>query len=410
MKIQEWRKKVGKLFPEYVIPAEIGLSVIHQLCIKDITNPFGLVYIDVPSSGKTIVLNFFAGLGEIVYPTDKFTAASFVSHASERDKEELKNIDLLPKIKDKVFLVRDLAPIFGMRDDDLLKTMSILTRVFDGEGLITESGLYGQRGYRGKYRFMFLGASTPISPKVWKVMGNFGSRLFFFNMNIPSKSHITLAKQLKAKFSPSQKERLCREYTGELIGNTFKGVRAVKWHREDDEQSLLEEIGIISMLVASLRGTINVWKAEGEGDKFNYTAPLIEKPDRINQALYNLARGHAVACGRSTINDEDIAIVLKVALSSGPMERVKFLKLLINSNGILSATKVMEELEVSRTTSLRLMEVFEHLNIVGNVRNVAIGSHPGRPETEAVINTQFRWFLGKRYKELEEYYGSNLVD
>jgi len=137
MSINEWRQEITKYFPEFVLPAEVGLSVICQLLIDDITNPFGLVFVDVPSSGKTITLNFFSGMPELVYSTDNFTAASFVSHASNVKRKDLEKIDLLPRIKDKVLIVRDLAPILGMRDDDIMKTMGILTRVFDGEGLET---------------------------------------------------------------------------------------------------------------------------------------------------------------------------------------------------------------------------------------------------------------------------------
>ena len=185
MRIQDWRDEISKHFPEFVLPAEIALSVLCQLLIEDISNPFGLVFIGMPSSGKTITLNFFSELTDLVYTTDNFSPASFVSHASNVKREQLEKIDLLPRIKDKVLIVRDLAPILGKRDDDLLTCMGYLTRVFDGEGLQIDSGLHGQRGYTGDYLFMFLAASTPIAPRVWKVMGNFGSRLFFFYVNSP---------------------------------------------------------------------------------------------------------------------------------------------------------------------------------------------------------------------------------
>jgi len=179
VEIEEWRQTINSNFPELIFAAEVGLSVIVQLLIKDITNPFGLVYIDVPSSGKTITLNFFTGVEELIYGTDNFTPASFVSHAANVKRDELEKIDLLPRIRYKVLLVRDLAPIFGEREEDLRKSLSILTRVFDGEGLQTDSGIHGRRGYSGDYLFMFLAASTPISLKTWKAMSNFGSRLFF---------------------------------------------------------------------------------------------------------------------------------------------------------------------------------------------------------------------------------------
>jgi len=117
-----WRETIKKHFPDYVLGAEIGLSVISQLYIEDIKNPFALVYLDVPSSGKTIILNFFSELEE-VYTTDDFSPKSFVSHAANKSKEQLLEIDLLPRLKNKVLLVRDLAPIFGKRDDGLALKM-----------------------------------------------------------------------------------------------------------------------------------------------------------------------------------------------------------------------------------------------------------------------------------------------
>jgi len=165
----------------------MGLSIISQILIKEISNPFALVLVDVPSSGKTIAINFFDRIPELTYATDKFTPASFVSNASNVKKEDLKNIDLLPKLKYKMFLIRDLATIFSKRDDDLNECLGILTRVLDGEGLNTDTGVHGQRQYVGEYLFMILGASTPLPRKVWKMMGSLGSRLFFLNLGSKKK-------------------------------------------------------------------------------------------------------------------------------------------------------------------------------------------------------------------------------
>lgn len=390
-----WREEIRKRFPDLLLAAEVGLSVIFQLAFEDITNPFGLVYIDVPSSGKTITLNFFAG-NDIVYSTDSFTAQSIVSHAANRKEEELKKTDLLPKIQYKVFLVRDLAPIFGMRDDDLLKTMGILTRVFDGEGLETESGVYGRRGYQGDYLFMFLAASTEIRPKVWRVMGNFGSRLFFLNLNVPDKSHEDLAQQIRSKSSAKEKEVICRVVTKKFLEKYFPGVRKVAWNKLEDDKVLVGEIGRLAQLVAHLRGIINVWK-DSEG-LYESTSAQIEKPDRINQAFYNLARGHALACGRTKINEEDISVVTAVALSSAQMERVRFFKLLIDHGGSLDTDTILNRLKISRTHALKIMKAFEQLEIV----EVNEALHVGNKQIPftAELSKKFSWFISPRFLEI----------
>lgn len=400
MDINIWRKRVGKYFPEFVLPAEIGLSVICQLRILDIANPFGLVYVDVPSSGKTIILNFFSDLEELAYPTDTFTAASFVSNASNVPLNTLKDIDLLPKIKNKVLIVRDLAPIFGMRDDDLLKTMGVLTRVFDGEGLITNSGIHGRRGYEGKYLFMFLAASTPIQSRVWKVIGNFGSRLFFYNLNTPDKDPKTLADQLSANLSPKSKEKRCRQYTKEFISELFQDNLKVRWGKSKDDKKLLQEIGTISKLLACLRGIIRVsLDAEGE-DVEKYSIPQIEKPDRINQSFYNFSRGHALLCGRENINDSDIAILIKIAFSSAAKGRTDLFNHLIKYDEWFFVDDIKDALNYSRPSVIHSIRTLQHLGIVKVER---------RPRTGLAVKIadQFFWFQSDRFKKLNSIYAQS---
>ena len=176
---------IRKNFPSLLRPAEACSSVIAQLLLNDVSNPFALALVDVPSSGKTITLNFFDGTPELTYTTDNFTPASFVSHASNVQRKELGNVDLLPRIRFRTLIVRELGSIFGANDDDLIKSLGLLTRVLDGEGLETDSGVHGRRGYKGDYLFMLLAGTPPIPPRVFKVMGNFGSRLFFLALHTP---------------------------------------------------------------------------------------------------------------------------------------------------------------------------------------------------------------------------------
>src|SRR5262249_39115813 len=146
--IAEWRTVIGENFPTYLKPAEVCLSVQAQLLLNDVSNPFALALVDVPSSGKTIILNFLDGAIELTYTTDNFTPASFVTHATNVKREDLAKVDLLPRIRYRTLIVRELGSIFGAKDDDLIKSLGILTRVLDGEGLETDSGVHGRRGYK----------------------------------------------------------------------------------------------------------------------------------------------------------------------------------------------------------------------------------------------------------------------
>ena len=230
---------IAKNFPSLARAAEICLSVEAQLLLNDVVNPFALALVDVPASGKTITLNFFTNPEELAYTTDYFSAAAFVSHATNVRREELSNVDLLPRIRFKTAIVRELNSILGAKEDDLIKSLGILTRVLDGEGLETDSGVHGRRGYSGDYTFMLLAGTTPIQPRVFKVMGNFGSRLFFLSLRSPDTDNDELIALNRGK-DRKLKENECRKITENFLRTLWSAnPQGVDWDKEKDPDNCL---------------------------------------------------------------------------------------------------------------------------------------------------------------------------
>lgn len=394
-----WAEAIHKEFPELLRPAEVALSVFCQLRINDIKNPFALVFVDVPSSGKTITLNMFASLAELIYTTDNFTPASFVSHAANVPKNKLKDVDLLPKIKGKVLIIRDMATIFGEREEDLLKNLGVLTRVLDGEGLELDSGLHGKRGYKGDYCFMLLAGSTPLPPRVWKMSGNLGSRLFFCQIRSPEKGEAELANQL-TDTSWLEKQSRCQEATKTYVEELFAEFPdGLDWQKSKDPKELLKVISRCAKLLARLRGTINVWQERTTGDDketYSYTEPVVEKPDRINQLLYNFARSHALAQGRTQIEEADLSVVIDVTLDSAPRTRTNLFRLLITNGGELLTNQVMATLSCSHTTAHREMEALKILGLV----EIDEGHGITGQEKNMALRPEFEWFLSEECKRL----------
>jgi hypothetical protein len=401
--ITDWRETINKHFPECLSAAEVGLSVVAQLLINDVHNPFGLVYVDVPSAGKTITLNFFSEIQEIAYDSDNFTPASLVSHASNRTSAQLENVDLLPRIRFRTLVVRDLAPIFAERQENLLKNLGVLTRVFDGEGYESDSGVHGKRGYRGDYTFMFLAGSTPIAPRVWRFMGSLGSRLFFLNMNVPDKSTEELA-DLLVQNDFKKKEKACRKTTRDHVLTLWNAhVGGVDWDKSKDPVELRLIISRCAELLARLRGTLDLWSEKEDqnaDDKasHSHTNVVIEKPMRINQLLYNLARGHALACGRTQLTEEDMWPVIEVTLNSAQMNRTKFMEALIEAGGTMLTRMVESAINCSNPTALREIESFNVLGIA-HVQDERTGD-AGRPEKIISLKAEFDWFTSDECKHI----------
>ncbi len=397
---EEWRRIIKENFPDFVFPAEVAISVVAQILITEITNPFALVLVDVPSSGKTITINFFDGIEGISYATDKFTPASFVSNASNVKKEALPEVDLLPRIRYKVLLIRDLATLFSKNEDSLNEALGLLTRVLDGEGLSTDSGVHGQRQYSGDYLFMMLAASTPIQPRVWKVMGSIGSRLFFLNMRSREKTEAELVEQITT-LSPKEKEGVCKEATRNFLHTLWhKHSDGIVWDKSKDESELMLIIARCAKLLAKLRGVIHVYEKKSQSGEvsYEYRPPVIENPDRIIQLFYNLCRGHAVVCGRKQISSDNLSLIIELAIDGAPTARAKLFRGLLVNNGLMKTSDVKKCLFCSAPTAHKEMETLEILGIA-SVTAESDGS-VGEPEKRIKLRDEFKWFLSDECRAL----------
>lgn len=398
------KKQINKIeetifnnFPELIEPAKLGLSVFATLLLKDNVNPVGINFEGAPSSSKTTILSFFYNT-KISFKTDNFTPKSFVSHATNVKKSELESIDLLPKIKHKVLIVPELAPLFGKRPDDLLENMSILTRIFDGEGYENDTGSQGHRGYTGDYLFSWLGATTPISSRVWKVLGKLGARLLFYGIDAKNKTNVELINVFDTQRSFKRKCEECKKVITHFINELFEdygGARSIEWDNGLDEPEAQHKIIEIVELMRRLRGIIQIWgEKTKEGEQvYSYTTPIIEEPERAISQLYNLARGHAIIHERKFVTVEDIDIVKKVGLSSMPYERRLLLNLLITNKGEVKTQTLMKELNCSRQTALRTMKILNVLGVVDEQNDNEEKDGAGHPTKLIRLKEEFLWLL-----------------
>jgi hypothetical protein len=169
---------ISKLWPAL----EFALSVKSILNINDCNLPFAGILLGPAISLKTVSIELFRGRDNTFY-TDNFSAKAFVSHNSAISKDRLKEVDMLPKIKNKFFLTPELAPTFAQREEELIQTLGIMTRILDGHGYESDTGAQGHRGYNEEIMFTWLGASVEIPPKVHKQLSVLGPKLYFFRLS-----------------------------------------------------------------------------------------------------------------------------------------------------------------------------------------------------------------------------------
>ena len=288
---------------------------------------------------KTFIIELFGDYDMTLY-TDYFSPKSLVSHNSAVSEEELRKIDLLPKIRNKLFLTPELSPLFGSKEDDLNQVIHILIRIADGQGYESDSGAKGHRGYSGDMMFSWIGAAVEIPYKVHKLLGNLGPNLYFLRLPRNEESEDDYFEKRKDNFklkrdevkralydylqyfdlNPSIVIEKENEFTrsiwrdGNGKGNKKKDDKPataaakaaadesddllppkIEMHEENAERIVIR----LALMLAHLRAIVPTWETYGsQGSEYAFAMPLIEDPTRAMTQMRNLTKAHALSQGR----------------------------------------------------------------------------------------------------------------
>jgi hypothetical protein len=463
MSSEDWRIELVKRFetlrqvvdiniPELWPGLEFELSCMRILNIHGCTLPIIAIILGRASGGKTQVISLLRQWPYSYY-TDIHSAKSWITHTTSVNKEEdLEKIDMLPRVKNRIFCTPEWAPIFTLREDDLRATLGIITRIADGQGLASNSGVYGRRAYEGIHMFSWIGAAVDVPLIVYKVLGTLGQKLYFFRLPFKdiTKSNVNqeLGSDFNTKFDSIQialfdylkwfeigPDLVFDDRDGEVdqllvekdlrfkpgTGNQFKyhddddviweekmerkklesetkvkGARLLKmiWDRDRDDPQAKACIAELAILLSHLRCDVRTWK---EGADIGYSPSLPEHPQRAAEILFNIAKGHALLYGRNFVIMEDLPIVVKTVLSTAEIDRVKVFSLLLANNGkSLSTSKIIQSLNISPQTARRKMTEFK---AIGLVDEEYTGSNH---ELSMKLVDKFNWFLGEEFNHIRD--------
>lgn len=291
---------------------------------------------------------------------DRFTAAAFVSHASNRTSDQLDKIDLLPKIKHRVMLTKELAPIFAADEKAVKETFGIIAAVLDGKGYRTASGSHGERGYTGDYRFNWIGATTPVETRIHNIMAVYGCRFLFYECWFPEAEEEEFIAEMESMSSFVRAEE-CNALVNRFLVQHFTHFKANSVRLGDIEcskefQRMLYRYARVMTLGRRAVETEMVEVEEGSGQtEERYISSPSEAPYRPFEMFRCIAIGSALTSGRMNITADDMEIIQRIAFSSVPAKRRRLLRCLIRAGGKLSSTDVEKQLQCSKPTALRRM-------------------------------------------------------
>jgi len=368
--ITKWEETIKEYFPNLIKPAKLCLAIQAQNLINDIKNPFAMVLIDQASAGKTLTLDITCSYDEKIHSSDDFTVASFVSHSVNVSSEKLSKIDLLPKIKDKTLVIKEMNTIFNKNAENLKHELWILTRVLDWDWLMRDSWVHWSRWYKWEYCFMLLGASTPIKWVVWEIIWNIWARIFFYHINQKIMTPIELAKSVITWWWDGKK--LCKEKSKSFLKWLYeKYPNWVEWERWLDWPIIIK-IWVIATLLSRLR-----WTYKKDNWEFWEDFKSVEHPTRLVNLLYNFARWYALIHWRRQLSKDDLIITLEVALSSAPEKRSKIIKIFFKNQWICNTNDIMNSwIFKSKDSVIRYLDQFEDLWIIKKIDHPRSSTEP----------------------------------
>jgi DUF2075 family protein len=355
--------------PEIWEGLEFVLSIHKILNIQGCTLPFIGIILGRPSSYKTVIIELLKNWPNTYY-TDNFTARAFVSHSTSVDPAELEQIDMLPRMKNNIFLTPELSPMFTTKDEDLTQLLGIITRIADGHGYSSDSGAHGHRGYDEDIMFTWAAAAVDIPFRVFKILNNLGHRLYYNRLQFPNETIDELEEYAAVGDEFNIRKQRVREALFNYlkwfeIGPNLSPDKKMKWDRDRDDRAALRAIAGMADVLSYLRCVAQVWVTDdSQGSDYAFSISQREVPRRAATALSNLARGRALLEGRNYITLDDVSIVIKTALDSAQIERVSIFNLLLACGGKLTTTQILMSLRISRPTALRTMAEFHAIGMV----------------------------------------------
>jgi hypothetical protein len=451
-RFEKLKEKVQNNIPDLWVGLEFELSCMRILNIHGCTLPIIAIILGRAAGGKTQVISLLRHWAYAYY-TDNFSAKSWITHTTTiTKKEDLEAIDMLPMIKNKIFCTPEWAIIFTLREEDLRAILGIITRIADGQGLASNSGVYGRRAYEGIHMFSWIGAAVDVPHLVYKVLGTLGQKLYFFRLPFKEITTDDIAKEIGSDFNikfdaiqtalfeylkwfeigpdltfddrdgevddelTTEKDLRFKPGTGnqfkfhdddDLIFNEKMRRKALEaerkpksrlskmiWNRDKDDPQAKQCIAELAKLLSHLRCDVKTWR---EGSNIGYSPSIPENPKRAAEILFNLSKGHALLFGRNFVTMEDLPIIVKTVLSTAQIDRVKVFSLLLANNGKwLSTSKITESLTISPPTARIIMTEFKAIRLVDE--DVSGSNH----ELSMKLKPEFNWFLSEEFRQVRD--------
>lgn len=299
-----------------------------------------------PGDTKTEILRSLQheGIYELTSLTPK-TLISGLPNGMNKGEET----SLLPKLDDKILVVKDLTPLISGNRETRSEVLGQLRDAYDG----SSSMAFGTgETKRFESRFGMLFGVTPAIESCWPVINQLGERFIYYRCAEGD----SLAK-VEAAVSNSNQKREMREALAKAADRVLSQSLPPEITISDESK---DQIIQLADFVAKARTPV---KRAGRTEEIEY-APVAEVGTRLAGQLIQLARGITLARGQRTCNESVMDLVRYVAVSGIPQIRWRLLCFLWKAETALDTQQIGQDLRLGSGTVKRSLEELWQFDLV----------------------------------------------
>jgi hypothetical protein len=252
--------------------------------------------IDASGGGKTELLRAFSNL-KYAYCLSSLTENTLVSGYRDPKKPQ-DDPSLLPKLNEKVLIIKDLAPLLSMRRESRSEILGQLRDAYDG---FTNQG-HGNLGMvHYKARFSLLAASTSAVDRRDAVDQELGERFVRFRAHSNNSQSKARRAMRNIGSDGSMRQEIEQAISGFLDSLPYIGAAKIP-------EKMLDRLADLADFTAKARSPV---PRDRHGD-IQYI-PRAEVGTRLGKQLGKLLLALAAVRGKASPDEEDFATVQRVA-------------------------------------------------------------------------------------------------
>jgi hypothetical protein len=277
-------------------------------------DPIWLIVIAPPSNTKTELLRSFDGHKNAFFLSN-LTPATLVSGKKTKKNPEP---SLLPKLNDKLVVLKDFTTILSMRSESKQEVLAQFREIYDGQ----YSKSFGTgKTFNWKGRIGLVAACTPVYDCHYVVIGSMGERFILYRTD--SMNGEKMGLQAQRIVGQENKMRAEIKLAVHSFIDQFESLENVHFDKNEDVDSM-----IISLACFCAYARCPV-----ERDRYSQSIkydPLPEGTPRLVKQFMQIGMGLALANGQNSIDEQIYKTIKKIGKDLIPAQRLKVLKQLWN--------------------------------------------------------------------------------